>query len=181
MTTNTTYNTAASTAVTFSFAMDSVTVNGKVYPVEHSVTQNETVYAFVTVESEQDEAPAKVLRIRFVPIEDYYDAALVAARDTCQDEHVEPEQEPNQSTQAQTSTTSEQQEQAQQPAQDASTQEQRPAMRKPCTKKPTRSRPSPERAGAGSGSRSGQAGTRPYPGKGIRWHVDQGPRLAHLV
>ena len=61
----------------YTFTASSISVNGKDFPAEYSITPNQTVYAFVTVQ--EDGKPVN-LRIKIAPEDPRYANALEAAQ-----------------------------------------------------------------------------------------------------
>ena len=59
----------------FTFTADSITVKGKTFPAEYSVTPSGSVFVFVQEDGKQEKT-----RIRFNPDHAEYAAALAAAR-----------------------------------------------------------------------------------------------------
>lgn len=67
----------ANTNTAASFTLDSLSINGKTFPAQYSISPTGTVYAFVTI---QEGGKPVNLRVKIDPSEAAYGAALAAAQ-----------------------------------------------------------------------------------------------------
>lgn len=109
------------------FTAHEITVNGKTFPAEYSISPSGTVFAFVTV---QENGQPVSLRIKIDPADPNHAAALAAAQQERNEAHPTEPEEPEASTEPEAPTQQEQTE--------APTKPETPAQQDEATEEPAR-------------------------------------------